>query len=154
MTEFDPVPLDYLLDAEQAELYIPQRFAEGGDARPHEVALQVLVDDSYVSASELRMFQLAAKRGLINVFRFMKSTLDAGAGRHTQHAVIAMCLYPDRTAYIDFQGAARWYLEKHHSLAEDVLANKAFIGSIAAKAMMNYEANVDLVQAGQVHIPS
>lgn len=154
MAEYDPVPSDYLLEAEQVELYIPDRFARGGEARPHEVALQVLVDDSQFGQAELRMFQRAAQRGAINAFRFMKSTLDAGAGRHTQHAVIAMCLYPDRAAYIDFQGAAQWYLEKHDSLAEDVFANKVFIGSIAAKAMVNYEVNVELVEAGRLHIPS
>ncbi len=96
MAEFDPVPDEYLLTAEQASLYIPKRYIDAGsvgDVTPREFALQVLVDENPDGQAELALFQRQASDGHVSVFELMKYWMDMGGGRHTQHMIIAMSLH-------------------------------------------------------------
>lgn len=153
MAEYDPVPREFILEPKQAELYIANRFVGQGEAVPRELATHVLVDDNVATQPELSMFQRAGRGDIENFFRFMKRTLDMGAGRHTQHVLAAICLFPDREAFIDLSAAGAFYLETRGSLAADILANRALLGSISILAMNEYEANIELITAGQLHVP-
>lgn len=153
MAEYDPVPPEYLLDSRHAQLFVPDRFVGTGEAIPRELALHVLVDDSRTSLPELKMFQQAGNGNIARFFGFMKSTLDNGGGRHTQHMLAAVCLYPDREAMIDLAAAGAFYLDSRGSLAADLLSNRILLGSIALCAMTEYEANLERVLTGRLHIP-
>jgi hypothetical protein len=154
MAEFDPVPVERLLPIEVAERYIDPRFASDGTCTPRDLSLQVLVDDTRASLPELRLFQNAGRGDVNNFFRFMRTVIDDGMGRHTQHVLAAACLHPNRDSPINLASAATVYLEAHGSMVDDMTMARAWLGTLEMDALLNSKKNEELVRVGELRYPT
>lgn len=156
MIDYDPVPPQHLLTAEQAEMYIPSRFIgdPGADVTPREFALQLLVDDSPGGRAEIGMFQRSAEGDVSEFFRFLNTTLHAGVGRHVQRVLMVMALHPARDSMINVVDAGTAYLEASSRAYDDIIGNKVLLTAMAIEAGYNLEENIKRVQLGDVNIPA
>src|SRR5580700_4631787 len=120
MSEFDPVPPEYLLPSAVVEKFIPVRFLDPtvGDPTARELALQVLVDDDPKRQREIQRFQHAGRGDVANFFRFMNETVLGGVGRHSERMIAVACLHPERDTTIDIAHASERYLQSHGSLED------------------------------------
>jgi len=154
MSEFDPVPPEYILPIETALRFIPERFQTGGYANAREIAMQLLVDDDPSREYEMMRFQGAGSGKVPDFFRFMYDYVDSGRGTHAEHIFVAACLYPVRDAKLNLPSAATEYMRRHGSHEDDPGSVRVFMGNLAIDAMKKAEQNEVKVRQGKLHLPN